>query len=129
NGLLGSGRSNGRAAREALGLLLRLRGGRRDVVDWREGKKGLIDRLTHKIQSRLEPVNEFVNAAADNLFDIAVVEFRPQPPQPLFGERAEGTRLAARDRQERVFRTEEAEVHRAGEVAVENEELGDLRRC
>ena len=94
----------------------------------REGEKGLVDRFAHEVQPRLEAVDEFVDAAGDDLLDIAVVEFRPQPPQPLLGRRAERARPAARDRQQRILGAEQAKVHRAGEVAVENQELGHLGR-
>ena len=99
----------------------------RAVVRRRQGEKGLVDRLADQVQPRLEAVDEFVDAAGDDLVDVAVVELRPQPPQPLLGQRAKRSRLAARDRQQRVLGADQAEVHRAGKVAVENQELGHLR--
>ena len=62
-----------------------------------DGKEGASRIASPTRSTRVwKPIDELVQAAADDLLDVGVIQFGPQPPQALFGQVAIRARLCRR---------------------------------
>ena len=72
-------------------------------------------------------VEEFVQAVADDILDVAVGQLRAQLPQAALRRVGEGALRRPGDQAHRLLGLDDAEVDGPREIAVEDEELGHIR--
>src|SRR5262249_11129435 len=80
------------------------------------------------IESYLNVVQKFVQAAADDLSHLHVIQFGAEAAELLLSRIPEAARRSTRNGVERRLRFDEAVVDRAGKFPVKDEKLDDLIR-